>query len=211
METIRLIIADDHPIITDGLRSIFKGNKEIDLVAEVHDGTELLELLKSTPGDVILMDINMPVMNGIEACQIIQKEFPDIKVIAFSQYDDKRFVKRILKTGASGYLLKNTPAPEIVEAIKTVHQGETYLSKELSTILFTGQNTKSKSSLFPNLSKREIEITRMICQEKSTQEIADELFLSPHTVETHRANILLKLGVKNTAGLVRWAVENEIV
>lgn len=211
METIRLIIADDHPVITDGLRSIFKGNKEIELVAEVHDGAELLELLRSTPGDVILMDINMPVMNGIEACQVIQKEYPEIKVIAFSQYDDKRFVKRILKTGASGYLLKNTPAPEIFEAIKTVHGGQTYLSKELSDIFFASQKSKNQSSLFPNLSKRELEITKLICQEKNTQDIADELFLSPHTVETHRANILLKLGVKNTAGLVRWAVENEIV
>ncbi|MEA3445805.1 MAG: response regulator transcription factor, partial [Bacteroidota bacterium] len=202
---------DDHPVITDGLQSIFKGNKEISLVAKVHDGAELLELLKTTQCDVILMDINMPVMNGIEACKIIQKDYQNSKVIAFSQYDDKRFVKRILKTGARGYLLKNTPAPEIIEAIKTVNKGQTYLSKELADVFFSSQKNKNTSSLFPNLSKREIEITKLICQEKNTQDIADNLFISPHTVETHRANILLKLGVKNTAGLVRWAVENEII
>ena len=211
METIRLIIADDHPVITDGLRSIFKGQKKIDLLAEVHDGAELLDLLKTTPCDVILMDINMPVMNGIEACKAIQKEYDNIKVIAFSQYDDKRFVKRILKTGASGYLLKNTPAPEIMEAIEQVHNGNTYLSNELSHIFFGSETKKRKDRLFPDLSKRETEVIILICQEYNTQEIADELFLSPHTVETHRANILLKIGVKNTAGLVRWAVQNEIV
>lgn len=211
METIRLILADDHPVITDGLHSIFKGQKAIDLLAEVNNGAELLELLNTTPCDVILMDINMPVMNGIEACQVIQKEYPDIKVIAFSQYDDKRFVKRTLKTGASGYLLKNTPAPEIVEAIEQVHSGNLYISKELAHIFVGGDHKRRKDRLFPDLSKRETEVIKLICQEYNTQEIADQLFLSPHTVETHRANILLKIGAKNTAGLVLWAVQNEII
>ena len=211
MDPIRLIIADDHPVITNGLKSIFETNEEIEFIAEVQDGAQLMELLETTACDVILMDINMPVMNGIEACQAIQKKHSNIKVIAFSQYDDKRFVKRILRTGACGYLLKSTPSPEIVKAIKTVYQGDTYLSKELDNNFLPTTKSKVPNALFPNLRNREIEIIKLICQEYSTQDIADKLDLSPHTVESHRSNIMRKLGAKNTAGLVRCAIENEII
>lgn len=211
MKTIRLIITDDHPVIIDGLRSALARCKDIELIAEMHNGKELLQHLESTETDVILMDINMPEMNGIEACKTIIKKYKNTKVIAFSQYDDKRFVKRILKNGAAGYLLKNTASSDIIEAIKQVHAGEMYLSKELMPLIADLPVSKKGKNLFPDLSKRELEVIQLICQEQNTQEIADSLFISPHTVESHRANILLKLDVRNTAGLVRWAVENEIV
>jgi DNA-binding NarL/FixJ family response regulator len=141
---------------------------------------------------------------------LIHEKYPDIKVIAFSQYDEKRFIKQVLKRGASGYMLKNTPAKEIVHAIKMVHDGGMYLSPGLPNV-FGEQPRKRSNYLFPELSPREKEVLKLICEEKNTQEIADTLFISYNTVETHRANILLKVGVKNTAGLVKWAVENEMV
>ncbi len=207
---IRLVIADDHPVIIDGIKTILENQKEIQLVAEVYDGKALLELLEKKEVDVVLTDINMPGTNGIDATRMIKEKYPDIKVIAFSQYDEKRFIKQVLKRGASGYMLKNTPAKEIIHAIKMVHDGGMYLSPGLPNVF--GDKPKKRSNyLFPELSPRELDVLRLICQGKNTQEIADALFISYNTVETHRANILLKVGVKNTAGLVKWAVENEIV
>ncbi len=207
---IRLIIADDHPLMRDGIKTILTGNKEVEVVGCAGDGTELLEILDTTDADVILMDINMPGMNGIDATQQVRKKHPGIKVLVFSQYDEKRFVKQLMKNGANGYLLKNSAASELVNAIKVVHDGGLYLSDELPNI-FVDKPKKRTNQLFPKLTKRETEVLKQICQEKSTAEIAETLFLSPNTVETHRANLLLKIGAKNTAGLVKWAVENEII
>jgi len=207
---IRLIITDDHPVIRDGIKTVLANNKEIVLAGCAADGAELLELLETKKADVILMDINMPGINGIEATKLVKKKYPDIKVISFSQYDEKRFIKQMLKNGANGYLLKNSSASEMVNAIKITHSGGMYLSEDLPNVF--GEKPKRRSNyLFPNLTRREIDVLKEICQEKNTTEIADALFLSPNTIETHRANLLLKVGVKNTAGLVKWAIENEIV
>ncbi len=208
---IRLVIADDHPIIVNGVKTLLEREQEIELVKEVSNGSELISFLEGSQVDVVLLDINMPEMNGIDACRIIKNKFTDIKVLVFSQYDEKRFVKRLLKCGAKGYLLKNSGANEIINAIKMVHSGGMYLSKDLPDI-FDGRKPTSKSDyLFPDISARELDVLKLICNEQNTQEIADALFISPHTVETHRANLLLKVGVKNTAGLVKWAVENEVI
>jgi len=207
---IRLIITDDHPVIRDGIKTVLANNKEIVLAGCAADGAELLELLETKKADVILMDINMPGINGIEATKLVKKKYPDIKVISFSQYDEKRFIKQMLKNGANGYLLKNSSASEMVNAIKITHSGGMYLSEDLPNVF--GEKPKRRSNyLFPNLTGREIDVLKEICREKNTTEIADTLFLSPNTIETHRANLLLKVGVKNTAGLVKWAIENEIV
>jgi len=207
---IRLIIADDHPLMRDGIKTILAREEDIEVIDCAEDGAELLKLLETKEADVILMDINMPGMNGIEATKLIRKKYPDIKILAFSQYDEKRFVKQLMRNGANGYLLKNSAAGELVKAIKIVHTGGLYLSEELPNIF--GDKPKPRTDyLFPQLTKRETEVLREICQEKNTSEIAEVLFLSPNTVETHRSNLLLKVGVKNTAGLVKWAIENEIV
>lgn len=207
---IRLIITDDHPVIRDGIKAILEKEKDIKLIAEVGSGNDLLELLKTTTADVILIDINMPGITGIETTKIVNDKYPEIKLITFSQYDEKRFVKQALKSGASGYMLKNTPADEFVRAIKMVHQGGLYLSKDLPNV-FANKPKPRSNYLFPHLTQRENDVLEQICQEKNTQEIADTLFISYNTVETHRSNLLLKVGVKNTAGLVKWAVENEVV
>lgn len=207
---IRLIITDDHPIIRDGIKTILADAKDIELIGCASDGAKLLELLETKHADVILMDINMPGINGIDATKLVKEKFPNIKVLSFSQYDEKRFIKQMLKNGANGYLLKNSSASEMVNAIKIVHDGGMYMSPELPNVF--GEKPKSRSNyLFPDLTKREIDVLQEICREKNTNEIAEALFLSTNTVETHRANLLLKVGVKNTAGLVKWAVENEIV
>lgn len=207
---IRLIITDDHPVIRDGVKTILTNEKDIDMVACAGSGEELLEILETKKADVVLLDINMPDMNGIEAAKLVKEKYPNIKIISFSQYDEKRFVKQMLKNGASGYLLKNSAAKEMVAAIKMVHSGGMYMSDELPSIF--GDKPKARSDyLFPDLSKRELDVLKEICREKNTNEIAESLFISPNTVETHRSSLLLKVGVKNTAGLVKWAMENEIV
>ena len=207
---IRLIIADDHPVIIDGVKTILEKEKDIQLIAEVNDGDQLIEILEREQADVLLTDINMPKTNGIDATRMIKEKYPGIKVIAFSQYEDKRFIKQMFKAGASGYLLKNTPASEIVSAILMVFEGGMYMSPGLPNI-FSDKPKKKSDYLFPDISPREQDVLKEICNGKNTQEIADSLFISYNTVETHRANLLLKVGVKNTAGLVKWAVENEII
>ena len=208
---IRLIIADDHPVIIGGLKTILEKEEGISLIAEVHNGLELLELLKEQEADVILMDVNMPEMNGVEATKQVRRLHPEIKILAFSQYQEKRFVKQMLKTGASGYLLKNSAASEIINAILITHEGGMFLSPELPNIFANSKKKKQSNYFFPDLTKRELVIVKQIYLENNSQEISDHLGISRSTVECHRSNILLKVGVKNTAGLVKWAIENDIV
>lgn len=207
---LRLIVTDDHPIVKDGIEATLSGEKDIQIVAYVKDGEELLQVLEKTKTDIILMDINMPGMNGIKATEKVKEEFPDIKILCFSQYDDKYFVKQVFKRGANGYLLKNAAAEELALAIKTVMKGERFLGKELPDIFSEKQKKPSRYST-TRLTTREHEVLNEICQEKNNQEIARSLMISHYTVETHRANLLLKVGARNTAGLVRWALENNIV
>jgi len=210
---IKLMIADDHPLMIDGIKTTLADTPELEITATASNGYEVLKILESgAPVDVILMDINMPKLDGIECTRKVTREFPEVKVIALSQYDEKRFVKRMLKNGASGYLLKDTGKDDLLDAIQKVHHGEKYFSSRLQISLVNQElKLEDTKSLFPKLTQREIEVLNLICKEYSTQEIADKLFISFHTVESHRANLMQKSGTKNTAGLVRWAVENDLV
>ena len=198
-------------MIIGGLKTILEKDKGISLIAEANNGVELLDILKLMEADVVLMDVNMPVMNGIDATKKVKKQYPETKVLAFSQYDEKRFVKQMLKTGADGYLLKNSAASEITDAIKMVHDGGLFLSEELPNIFESSKTTKRSNYFFPDLSNRELDVVKQIYLERSSTEIAKHLGIGKSTVESHRANIFLKVGVKNTAGLVKWAIENDIV
>lgn len=209
---IKLIIADDHPMLIDGIKTILADVEDIEIVGEFNDGYKVLQFLEKNPEtDIILMDINMPKLDGIECTRQVIKNYPHIKVIALSQYDEKRFVKRMVKNGASGYLLKDAHRDELIEAITKVNKGEKYFCSRLSMSLVNQElKIEDTKSLFPKLTKRELEILNLICNEFSSQEIADKLFISFHTVESHRANLMYKAGVKNTAGLVKWAVQNDL-
>ncbi len=211
---INVVITDDHQLVLEGLTLLLDGTKEITVHKCYRSAHLLLEGLKEHVPDVVLMDINMPEMNGIEACRVVKKEYPTLKVIALSMISESNLIKLMLKNGADGYLHKNAGRDEIVEAICDVHAGKKYLSQEISDILI-GQDLKDdhkiSNSPFPKLSRREEQILELIIDEKTTQEISEQLFISFGTVETHRRNIMIKLGVKNTAGMVRIALEYGLV
>lgn len=210
---IKVMIADDHPLMIGGIKTTLADSPEVEIVADASNGYEVIrQLEEGLDVDVILMDINMPKLDGLDTTKKVTKAFPQVKIIALSQYSEKRFVKRMLKYGADGYLLKDSSRDDLIEAIQKVHAGEKYFSARLSVSLVNQElKLENTSSLFPKLTERELEILNLICKEHSSQEIADKLFISFHTVESHRANLMHKSGTKNTAGLVRWAVENDFV
>jgi len=211
---IRVLIADDHQVLIDGIKAMLNKETEINVIDYALDGEELFEKLEKEIPDVILLDINMPKIDGIDACKRITKEYPSAKVLALTMYGEGSFISSMLKNGAHGYLLKNSSKEELLQAIKTVHQGENYYSPEVTSNLISSLlpgKKVSSSTLLPKITRREKEILILIVDEYTTHEIADKLFISLSTVETHRANLLSKLSVKNTAGLVRIAIEKGLV
>lgn len=211
---IQVYITDDHQLVLEGLKILLDGEQEIAVSHCFRSAGQLIAALKEALPDVVLLDINMPEMNGIEACKIIKKEYPELKIIALSMISESNLIKLMLKNGADGYLHKNAGKDEIIEAIRDVKQGKKYLSQEISDIII-GQEHKEDHKIsnapFPKLSRREEQILEMIIDEKTTQEISEQLFISFGTVETHRRNIMIKLGVKNTAGMVRIALEYNLI
>ena len=210
---IKVMIADDHPLMIEGIKNTLSDSQEVEIIAEASNGYEVLKHLDSGVAvDVILMDINMPKLDGFDCTRKVTHQHPGVSVIALSQYDEKRFVKRMMKNGARGYLLKDSSRDDLLEAIKAVYNGENYFSSRLSASMVSQELKLEKTNaLFPKLSQRELEVLNLICKEYCSNEIADKLFISFHTVESHRAKLMQKSGTKNTAGLVRWAVENDFV
>src|SRR5258706_6254755 len=213
---IRVMIADDHNMFVEGVESILEGIDNIQVVAKCYTGKEVFEKIARTPVDVILLDINLPEMNGLEVCQRLSKEYPDVKVLALSMHNEESFVTEILKYGAQGYILKNTGKKELISAIEMVNKGESYFSEEVTETIMkslVNQRTGNKRSatLAPKISRREKDVLELIMKEHTTQEIADALFISLKTVESHRRSLLTKLGVRNTAGLVPVAIEHQLM
>ena len=209
------MIADDHNMFVEGVESILEGHDHIQVVSKCYTGNEVFDRMPLDRPDVILLDINLPGMNGLEVCQKLNKEYPEVKVLALSMHNEESFVMEILKYGAQGYILKNTGKKELIHAIETIYAGQSYFSEEVTETIMKSlvnqrSGTKKSSTLAPKISRREKDVLELIVKEYTTQEIADTLFISLKTVESHRRSLLTKLNVRNTAGLVRVAIENQL-
>jgi DNA-binding NarL/FixJ family response regulator len=209
---IKVLIADDHQLIIDGIKTTLADVPDIKIVAEANHGLEVLKELETKSVDIILMDINMPHLDGLECTKRVIEKFPGSRVIALSQFGEPRFVKRMIKNGASGYLLKDADKVELVNAIRLVNSGEKYFCDNVQISCSEPKSLEqSKTVDFPKLTTREIEIITLISYEYSTAEIANKLSITENTVEKHRTNLFEKTGLKNQAGLVRWALENSLI
>jgi DNA-binding NarL/FixJ family response regulator len=214
---IKILLVDDHQIIREGIKALLHNHKDFLIIGECDDGNEVDEFLKNTLADVVLMDINMPQMDGIQCTELITKKYQDIKVLALSMHNEERFISRIIEAGAYGYVLKDSGKKQLVEAIMAVSQGENYYDKEVTSILMsrymknTPDKQKTKKVILPELTPREIEILKLIAEELTNVEISEKLFISQRTVDTHRRNLLQKLGVKNTVGLIRYAFQSGLI
>jgi DNA-binding NarL/FixJ family response regulator len=213
---INILIADDHTMFVDGMESILKSEADLFVTGRSYDGPAVIEFLKTNKVDIVLLDVNLPGMDGIAVCKEISLHYKDIKVLAISMFNEESFVSEILNNGAKGYILKNTGREELLKAIRTVGNGESYFSKEVTETIMKGLMNQRKASaktasFFPKLSRREKEVLKLIAQEFTTQEIADSLFISLKTVESHRSSLLSKLNARNSVGLVRIAIENNLL
>ena len=217
MNKIRVLVVDDHDIVRYGICSVLKSSADIEVVGEASNGVIAVQKYNELTPDVILLDISMPEMNGIETTRNIIKNHADARILILTMHLNEEYLNQVLSAGASGYILKNTDIGEMLNAIRSVAEGKQIFSAPISSIM-TEKYVRSAQykhddgdSNTPNLTKRETEILQKIADGKTSQEIAEVLFISPRTVDTHRANLIQKLGVKNSAGLVRYAIENQLV
>ncbi len=210
-----ILIADDHKMFVEGVQSILAQEKDLEVVECVYDGASVFQVLHQHQIDLILLDVNLPELNGLEVCQRIQREGIEVKILILSMLNEEGFIKDLLANGANGYVLKSAGKDELLRAIRAVQSGETYYSPEVMKTMMHALSNKKKAdknrAKFPKLSRREKQVLQLIINERTTQEIADELFISLNTVESHRSNILRKLNARNTAGLVRIAIENKLL
>ena len=208
----KILIADDHQMFIDGLRSLLEGSENIAVVGEARNGQQVLELCDDIEVDLVIMDINMPVMDGIQATRELLKKNPSIKILALSMYNDREYISDILKAGALGYILKNTGKEKLLTAIDTIQSGGNYLGEEVSkTLINTFIRNPRLEQIIEKLSGREKEVLECIASGLTTQEIAEQLFISKNTVETHRKNLLYKLKARNTAELVNNAYKQRLI
>lgn len=211
----QILIADDHTMFVDGIDSILQTEEDMVTVGRCYDGKAVMEMIEKKDVDVLLLDVNLPEMNGMEVCKEALKIKPKLKILAISMFNEESFVSEILNNGAKGYILKNTGREELLQAIRTVYKDESYFSKEVTETIMKGLMNKRKAVInannYPKISRREKEVLKLIIEEFTTQEIANELFISLKTVESHRSNLLSKLNARNTAGLVRTTIENNLL
>ncbi|MBI5474644.1 MAG: response regulator transcription factor [Ignavibacteriae bacterium] len=222
MKKIRILIADDHSVVRSGIRMVLQSSPEFVVVAEAENGQDAVELAAKMKPDVVVMDISMPVMNGIEATGAMKQNNPDIKVIILTVHADEEYVFQILRAGASGYVLKSAGKKEIFAAIRAAVSGERFFSPGISNLIIDGFINRAreqtaapappaKNDPRQQLTNREIEVLTFIAQGLTNRKIADTLFLSVRTVNTHRTNLMQKLGIHDTATLVRYAIETGLV
>lgn len=208
---IKVFIADDHQIVIDGIKSIMEASNEVTVVGGALSGEDTLTQLKDLEADVLLLDINMPGMDGIEVAQRLKEQGDPIRILVLTMHNNPQFTKQLIEIGVPGCLMKNAGKQEMLNAIKSVYEGRRYYGAEVTETLFDSIDKSQKATQKAELTKREIEVLKLIANELTTAEIAEKLFISTHTVETHRKNLLSKLGFKNSAGLARFAAKNGLV
>ncbi|MFN3916997.1 MAG: response regulator [Flavobacteriales bacterium] len=210
---IRILITDDHRIFIDGMKALLKEFPEVEVVGEAKNGVEAMRLTLKMKPDIVLMDVQMPLKNGVEATAEIQKQLPSTKVIALTMANESIYIRKMLEAGAYGYVLKAIDKDELIAVIRKVYSGEKHFSEEITNRLVSSFNEKSKSavSLLDSLTKREREILILIARGYTDKEIAEQVFLSPLTVVTHRKNLLTKLGLKNKVELTGFAFKNGLM
>ncbi|MEZ5007480.1 MAG: response regulator transcription factor [Chitinophagales bacterium] len=212
---INVILADDHKLIRDAIRSHLTKCSDVNIVGEAANGFEVLDLLKDKAKqvDIAMLDINMDGMDGIECASRMYAEYPEIKILVLSMYDNSLYIKQMIKNGVAGYLLKHADEKEIITALRTIKDGKTYYDNAVVDVViksFTEPETTEDSREAVKLTPRECEILELIMKEYSNQEIADELFISSRTVDAHKRNLLEKTNSKNLAGLIKYAYQNSL-
>ena len=209
---ITIAITDDHQMVMQGIETMLKYESDMVISYKYNSVASTLEGLSNHQPDILLLDINLPDGNGIDLCKQLTGLYSKLKIIALSSFSEIAFVKRILGNGASGYLLKNTSKEELITAFKTVLEGGQYLQSDIQKkLLQSSLGQKKSASFIPKLTRREKEVLTAISEELTTQEIADQLFISGKTVETHRMNLISKLGARNSVGLVKIAMEKGLL
>jgi len=218
---IKVALVDDHQLMIDGIRLLLKDYTDIDITVTAGNGKEFIETLKNQEVDIVILDINMPEMDGVETIKVLKKEFPAVNTLILSTLDDTRLVRKMLELGAMGYVLKNTSSDELKRAIDTVHNGDYYFTTAIQHKLLAlprkEKEKKGKKSAYgreghhASLTKREKEILQFIAEEYTGPEISAHLNISLNTVETHRKNLVSKLGVKSSIGLVKYAIKHGLV
>ena len=208
---IKLALVDDHNLFRQGIKLLLQSMPDVELVIEASNGQEFIDALTEVTPDVLLLDLDMPVMNGIETAKEIRKRGLETGIIILTMYDDEQMIAHLMELGANGYLLNDTSEEELNKAIHSVYETQFYFNDFVSKALLTGVRNKRKAEpkigTQIDLTRRESEVLQLICEELTTQEMADKLFLSPRTVEGHRQNLIEKFGVKNTAGLIIRAIK----
>ena len=202
-----ILIIDDHPVVVAGLTALLEKLEEVEVAGSVSNAFEAVQFLKVNTVDLVLLDINLPDISGIDLCKKINKEFPLVKILGISTFSERSYISRMIENGASGYLIKNASEVEIREAIQTVMSGKLYLSVSMQNLVKSSYSNME----IPALTKREKEVLRLIAEGYTTNQMAEKLFISPLTVESHRKNLLTKLNVNNAAALIRLAVSMNLV
>jgi len=207
--SIRIVLADDHQIIRDGLRHLLKTQKDMEVLAEAEDGRSAVQLVGKIKPDVVILDVAMPDLNGIEAARQISSQYPNVRIVALSMHSDRRFVAEMLKAGASGYLLKDSAFEELAQAVRTVVAGKMYLSPQITGGIiedYVLRLPNGRDSAASVLTPREREVLQLVAEGKSTKQIAGHLNVSVKTVETHRRQLMEKLDLHSVAELTKFAV-----
>jgi two-component system response regulator NreC len=215
MNKVRVLIVDDHAIVRDGVRMILEAQPDIEVVGEASDGREALEAARQLSPGVVLMDIAMPGMNGLEATAAMRRDLPDVQVLILTMHEDYEYFFEVLRAGASGYVLKGASSDDLVSAIRAVHQGGVYLhpavAKNLVSDYVKRMEPGEDRARYDGLSDRERQVLKLVAEGETSRQIAEELFLSVNTVQTHRAHIMEKLGLHNRTDLIRYALRKGLV